>query len=80
MKDGLNPEEVIAMGINFHKETILEISQKASSKENAVQCLRSYYLAMANALAAQSETNERGFTDFNKAREKTKKNMAILEG
>lgn len=74
----LEEERVIAMVCALHQEIIHTINKDAISEENALECLNIYYFATINALALQSVC-ENGQTDIEKALDKTKRIMQILD-
>lgn len=74
----LEGNTVIAMVCALHQEIIHTINKDAISEENALECLNIYYFATINALALQSVC-ENGQTDIEKALDKTKRIMQILD-
>lgn len=74
----LEENTVIAMVCALHQEIIHTINKDAISEENALECLNIYYFATINALALQSVC-ENGQTDIEKAMDKTKRIMQILD-
>lgn len=74
----LEGNRVIAMVSALHQEIIHTINKDAISEENALECLNIYYFATINALALQSVC-ENGQTDIEKALDKTKRIMQILD-
>lgn len=74
----LEENRVIAMVSALHQEIIHTINKDAISEENALECLNIYYFATINALALQSVC-ENGQTDIEKALDKTKRIMQILD-
>lgn len=74
----LEENRVIAMVCALHEEIIHTINKDAISEENALECLNIYYFATINALALQSVC-ENGQTDIEKAMDKTKRIMQILD-
>ena len=75
----LEENRVIAMVCALHQEVIHTINKDAISKENALECLNIYYFATINALALQSVCEENGEVDMEKAMDKTKRIMQILD-
>ena len=75
----LEENRVIAMVCALHEEIIHTINKDAISEENALECLNIYYFATINALALQSVCEENGQTDIEKAMDKTKRIMQILD-
>ena len=78
-KAKLEENTVIAMVCALHQEVIHTINKDAISEENALECLNTYYFATINALALQSVCEENGQTDIEKAMDKTKRIMQILD-
>lgn len=76
-KAKLEENRVIAMVCALHQEVIHTINNDAISEENALECLNIYYFATINALTLQSVC-ENGQTDIEKAMDKTKRIMQIL--
>lgn len=74
----LEENRVIAMVCALHQEIIHTINKDAISEENALECLNIYYFTTINALALQSVC-ENGQTDIEKALDKTKRIMQILD-
>ena len=74
----LEENRVIAMVCALHQEVIHTINKDAISEENALECLNIYYFTTINALALQSVC-ENGQTDIEKALDKTKRIMQILD-
>lgn len=74
----LEGNRVIAMVSALHQEIIHTINKDAISEENALECLNIYYFATINALTLQS-VYENGQTDIEKAMDKTKRIMQILD-
>lgn len=74
----LEENRVIAMVCALHQEVIHTINKDAISEENALECLNIYYFTTINALALQSVC-ENGQTDIEKAMDKTKRIMQILD-
>lgn len=74
----LEGNRVIAMVCALHQEIIHTINKDAISEENALECLNIYYFATINSLALQSVC-ENGQTDIEKAMDKTKRIMQILD-
>ena len=74
----LEGSRVIAMVCALHEEIIHAINKDAISEENALECLNIYYFATINSLALQS-VYENGQTDIEKAMDKTKRIMQILD-
>ena len=78
-KAKLEENRVIAMVCALHQEIIHTINNDAISEENALECLNSYYFATINSLALQSVCEENGEVDIEKALDKTKRIMQILD-
>lgn len=74
----LEENRVIAMVCALHQEIIHTINKDAISEENALECLNIYYFTTINTLALQSVC-ENGQTDIEKAMDKTKRIMQILD-
>lgn len=74
----LEGNKVIAMVCALHEEVIHTINKDAISEENALECLNIYYFATINVLTLQSVC-ENGQTDIEKALDKTKRIMQILD-
>lgn len=75
----LEGNRVIAMVSALHQEIIHTINKDAISEENALECLNTYYFATISTLAIQSVCEENGQTDIEKAMDKTKRIMQILD-
>lgn len=78
-KAKLEENRVIAMVCALHQEVIHTINKDAISEENALECLNIYYFATINSLALQSVCEENGEVDIEKALDKTKRIMQILD-
>ena len=74
----MTDNEVIALVTALHRTVIEEINEKATSEENALKCLKTYYFSIINALSMQSLCNENGNVDYEKAIERTQKILNIL--
>lgn len=75
----LEKNKVIAMVCALHEEVIHTINKDAISEENALECLKTYYFVTINSLAIQSVCEENGEVDMEKAIDKTKRIMQILD-
>lgn len=75
----LEGNRVIAMVCALHQEIIHAINKDAISEENALECLNTYYFATISTLAIQSVCEENGEVDMEKAMDKTKRIMQILD-
>ena len=75
----LEGNTVIAMVCALHQEIIHAINKDAISEENALECLHTYYFATISTLAIQSVCDEKGKVDMEKAMDKTKRIMQILD-
>lgn len=75
----LEGNRVIAMVCALHEEIIHAINKDAISEENALECLNTYYFATISTLAIQSVCEENGEVDMEKAMDKTKRIMQILD-
>ena len=75
----LEENTVIAMVCALHQEIIHAINKDAISEENALECLNIYYFATINSLALQSVCEENGEVDMEKAMDKIKRIMQILD-
>lgn len=75
----LEKNKVIAMVCALHEEVIHTINKDAISEENALECLNIYYFVTINSLAIQSVCEENGEVDMEKAMDKTKRIMQILD-
>lgn len=75
----LEGDRVIAMVCALHQEIIHAINKDAISEENALECLNTYYFATISTLAIQSVCEENGKVDMEKAMDKTKRIMQILD-
>ena len=78
-KAKLEENTVIAMVCALHQEVIHTINKDAISEENALECLNIYYFTTISSLAIQSVCEENGQTDIEKAMDKTKRIMQILD-
>ena len=75
----LEGNRVIAMVCALHQEIIHTINKDAISEENALECLNTYYFATISTLAIQSVCEENGEVDMEKAMDKTKRIIQILD-
>ena len=75
----LEGDRVIAMVCALHEEIIHTINKDAISEENALECLNIYYFTTISSLAIQSVCEENGEVDMEKAMDKTKRIMQILD-
>lgn len=78
-KAKLEENKVIAMVCALHQEIIHAINKDAISEENALECLHSYYFTTISTLAIQSVCEENGEVDMEKAMDKTKRIIQILD-
>lgn len=78
-KAKLEENKVTAMVCALHQEIIHAINKDAISEENALECLHIYYFTTINTLALQSVCEENGEVDIEKALDKTKRIIQILD-
>ena len=71
--------DIIAQSCALHEYVVRIINEKAESRDEAFDFLRTYFFSIINALAIQSETRTDGQPDIDKAMDKTGRILSILE-